>query len=249
MKNFSCNDAKGIDLVEYMAALNYHPPKSFRGHDYWYCSPLPGGNGKTPSFKVDLKKNLWYDHGIGKGGDIIDFGTTFHCCSVSEFLQILSNFRQNVSLSFASSTFSDNVPIGKSCFAGEKKENGDEKIVLVYTRPLATKQLISYLQRRCISLEVAGNYCKRVDFLLYGKLNTVIGFENNSGGFELRNENFKGSSSPKDIRLLDNKFENLAVFEGFFLSFHLLPFMKVKSSQCQIVLSKGPFLSLKRAAN
>ena len=40
--------------------------------------------------------------------------------------------------------------------------------------------------------------------------------KNNAGGYELRNEFFKGSSSPKYISYLDNNAKNIAVFEGFF---------------------------------
>lgn len=28
-------------------------------------------DGKEASFKIDLRKELWYDFGLGKGGDII----------------------------------------------------------------------------------------------------------------------------------------------------------------------------------
>lgn len=46
----------------------------------------------------------------------------------------------------------------------------------------------------------------------------AIGFENKSGGFELRNQHFKGSSSPKNMTLLEGHLgnQNLTVFEGFF---------------------------------
>jgi len=36
------------------------------------------------------------------------------------------------------------------------------------------------------------------------------------GGYELRNEYFKGSSSPKYVTYLNNKANNITVFEGFF---------------------------------
>jgi hypothetical protein len=52
----------------------------------------------------------------------------------------------------------------------------------------------------------------------------VIGFKNNAGGYELRSENFKGSSSPKDVTFIDNRTDDVAVFEGFFsfLSFNIV---------------------------
>lgn len=45
---------------------------------------------------------------------------------------------------------------------------------------------------------------------------TAIGFKNNSGGYELRSEYFKGSSSPKYVTYLDNNAKNITCFEGFF---------------------------------
>ncbi len=45
----------------------------------------------------------------------------------------------------------------------------------------------------------------------------AIGFENRSGGFELRNSVFKGSSSPKDITNITTPgASNISVLEGFF---------------------------------
>lgn len=84
------------------------------------------------------------------------------------------------------------------------------------SRPLAALELLNYLHKRCIPLEIAERFCKEIDFLLYGKKHTVIGFQNNAGDYELRSENFKGSSSPKDVTFIDNRAEDVAVFEGFF---------------------------------
>jgi hypothetical protein len=201
-------------MVEYLASLNIHPAK-IKNQDYWYLSPLSGRNEKEPSFKINRKKNVWYDHALGKGGDMIDFGTLYHNCSVKELLSLLSGFKGNTILSFHPPAISG-VVSGAIPQAGEKKETTDSKIVLVETRPLANPKLTKYLQKRGIPLEIANKYCREVDFLLYSKRYTVIGFENRSGGYELSSENFKGSSSPKDVSLIDNKTENLVVFEGFF---------------------------------
>ncbi|WP_018614986.1 CHC2 zinc finger domain-containing protein [Segetibacter koreensis] len=84
---FSCQELKQIDIVEYLEKLGYHP-ESIRNNDYWYLSPLR--EEKEASFKVNRKLNLWYDHGLGKGGSIIDFGMLYYKCSIPEFLQKLS---------------------------------------------------------------------------------------------------------------------------------------------------------------
>jgi DNA primase len=53
MKKFSCEDAKRIDMVEYLASLNRFPQK-IHIQDYWYLSPLR--DEKMASFKVNRQK-------------------------------------------------------------------------------------------------------------------------------------------------------------------------------------------------
>src|SRR5690349_21237349 len=92
-KLFTCARAKEIDLVDYLFSLEFKPAK-IRNNDYWYLSPLR--DEKEASFKVNRKLNMWYDFGLGKGGDLIDFGILYYKCSVSALLEKL---KQN-SLSF-----------------------------------------------------------------------------------------------------------------------------------------------------
>ena len=61
-------EAKNIRLEDYLQSLGYQPVKQ-QGNNLWYNSPLRAE--KEPSFKVNLDRNLWYDFGMGKGGNII----------------------------------------------------------------------------------------------------------------------------------------------------------------------------------
>lgn len=61
-------EAKNIRLVDFLAGFG-HEPVIQRGNSVWYKSPFR--TEKEASFKVDLHKELWYDFGLGKGGDII----------------------------------------------------------------------------------------------------------------------------------------------------------------------------------
>ena len=65
---------------------------------------------------------------------------------------------------------------------------------------------------------------------MYNKKYTAIGFQNNAGGYELRNQYFKGSSSPKDVTFFDNQQQQLAVFEGFF---NFLSFQTIRENKSQ----------------
>src|SRR6185312_3257192 len=77
----SCEEARKIDLVDYLAHLG-HYPRRIRQNEYWYISPLR--DEKTASFKVNRKLNLWFDHGMGKGGNTVDFGISYHRCPIPE---------------------------------------------------------------------------------------------------------------------------------------------------------------------
>lgn len=61
-------EAKKIRLVDFLGGLGHHPVIQ-RGNSVWYKSPFR--MEKEASFKIDLRKELWYDFGLGKGGDII----------------------------------------------------------------------------------------------------------------------------------------------------------------------------------
>ena len=132
MEKLTCADAKQLDLVDYLASLN-HLPQKVRNQDYWYLSPLR--EEKTPSFKVNRALNVWYDHGTGKGGDLVDFGTYYYNCTVSELLHRLSEYQPGQPLSFQQPYFSSTSSPTQVPFAGEKKDSPDSKIVILNVRP------------------------------------------------------------------------------------------------------------------
>src|SRR6478609_11936527 len=80
--------AKEIDMVDYLSTLGYQPTK-VNGRSYWYLSPLH--DEKTASFKINRNLNRWYDFAEGKGGNLIDFGILFYKCGVSDLLQKLNS--------------------------------------------------------------------------------------------------------------------------------------------------------------
>lgn len=89
-------------------------------------------------------------------------------------------------------------------------------------RTLTNPALLSYLYGRGINTELAVKNCKEVRISNgHGKYFS-IGFQNISGGFELRNKYFKGCTVPKDISIVGHgTVQSVFVFEGFmdYLSF------------------------------
>jgi len=209
MSSLSCKQAREIDLVDYLFGLG-HAPVKVRASDYWFRSPFR--EERTASFKVNRTKNVWFDFGEGVGGNIIDFGTKYFKCSVKTFLEILSD-EKGIDFSFH-----------PHFMAAEKKDAQSSKIIIVKEEPLASKALLTYLQERCIPFDIANKSCREITFQLNGKEWFAIGFKNDKGGFELRNKNFKGSSSPKGITFINHNTTQLSVLEGFFdfLSFQTL---------------------------
>lgn len=61
-------DVKQISIADYLHSLGYSPVKR-QGNGLWYKSPLREEH--EASFKVNTDRNLWYDFGAGKGGNII----------------------------------------------------------------------------------------------------------------------------------------------------------------------------------
>src|SRR6185312_1567633 len=117
--------------------------------------------------------------------------------------------------------------------------------IIAAKQPIVDLWLCRYLKQRRIEEFTANKYCYEVQFKNgeNEKIFKAIGFKNNAGGFELRNEYFKGSSSPKDISYLDNKADNLSVFEGFFdfLSYQSLHENQQQSLKNFLVLNSTSF--------
>ena len=65
---------KRIPIEDFLARLGHHPVQR-RANAVWYRSPYR--EEKTPSFKVNPEKNLWYDFGEGKGGNIFALAGEF----------------------------------------------------------------------------------------------------------------------------------------------------------------------------
>jgi hypothetical protein len=204
--SYSIEELKHVDLPGYLENRG-HQPQKIRSNDYWYLSPF--GDEKQPPFKVNRKFNAGYDHGIGKGGNVIDFGILYHGCSVAEVIKKLEDF-----LSFHSQTLTVQQPQSNRQKLNEALE---PTIKVIAAKPLTHPTLCRYLEDRKMPPQIAKKYCREVEFNLNDKRYFAIGLENKSGKFELPNEHFKGSSPPKDVTLIEqNNCNHIAVFEGLF---------------------------------
>jgi CHC2 zinc finger/Toprim-like len=208
----NCEKANQIDVVHHLYLLGYEP-KKIKGTDHWYFSPFR--NEKEPSFKVNKNKNVWYDHGLGKGGTLVDFMMEFYHCNVIEALQKISSFHEQLSSQNKGNNVRDfhrEKPIKNATV--HTRENSIK--IISAKQPVTDFSLQRYAMKRKIDPQILNKYCHEVAFELQERNYRAIGFKNNAGGYELRNEYFKSGSSPKFISYIDNKAKNLSVFEGFF---------------------------------
>ncbi|WP_289039203.1 toprim domain-containing protein [uncultured Zobellia sp.] len=192
----NCTEAKKIDIIMTLKKLGYCPIKE-TDREAWFLSPFR--HEAKPSLKVSKQKNVFYDFGIGLGGNLIDLLSKL-LGSVKEALNYLSE--NNTSFSFHQQP----IITPKTTSA----------INVIEEKTIQHHALIDYLFDRKISISIARSICKEVHFTLNDKKYFSIGLKNISKGWELRNKYFKSGSSPKDISLIQSGHNTLVVTEGMF---------------------------------
>ena len=198
----NCKQFNSISLEEVLVSLGHLPTKQ-NEKEAWFLNPFSTEN--HASFKLDKRNNIWYLHSEGIGGNNVDFMMKYLNVSVKEVLEWAE--KQNFS-SFQS-----------------QKDYLSKRSSLNYhiteIKELQNENLKIYLQQRGLSPTVY-SLVKEVHFAIGEKKLYAIGFENLSGGWELRNQFYKGSLQKKDISIVNLNNENqnetgkrIVVFEGF----------------------------------
>ena len=214
------NELKTIPVETVLQKYNIIPDRTTKqGKELWYLSPLHAE--KTPSFKVDTIKNLWYDHAEGKGGTVIDIVMIIEKCSFADACNKLRN-----------SHFSFTAPVVR------KKEQKEDLIIVKKTQRLQNKALIQYLvTERGISIAYTNDLLNEIYYEHNSKNYFALAVLNNSGAWEIKNKYFKGSIGQKDITIVKGtENRNLAVFEGAFDYFSFLQLYKTKKQKDTVVI-------------
>ena len=204
------HDIKQIPIVDYLAQTGYKP-KLTKGVNYWYCSPLR--SELTPSFKVNVERNQWYDFGTGDHGDIIDLVCALQHCSTAEAMRRLSALK-GVRLA-PSFSFGGITPLRSQAPSME----------LISVQAVKHPKLLLYLTERGLQPSDVSPFLSEVYYRVSEKCFFALGFPNDAGGWELRNPYFKGCFAPKDISTIKGTDSHkLQLFEGFmdFLSWRKL---------------------------
>ncbi|WP_333852784.1 toprim domain-containing protein [Epilithonimonas sp.] len=202
----NCKQFNSISLEEVLLSLGHLPTKQ-NEKEAWYLNPF--ASESQASFKLDKRINAWYLHSEGIGGNNTDFMKKYLNTTVNEVLIWVE--KQNFS------SFHHQRQIKKS----------EPNYTIDQILDLQNPNLKQYLQGRGLSPKVY-DHIKEVRFTIGSKKLYAIGFENLSGGFELRNAFYKGSLLKKDVSLIDlsindqnisniqdRDVKGIAVFEGF----------------------------------
>lgn len=192
----NCNEAKKISLVSILDKIGAKKIKQ-NNREVWYISPFR--NETTASFKIDLSKNVWFDHGKGKGGNVLDFIMVLYKCDLKEALRILDNesfsFHQHI------------LP-----FDTHKNFSTTQIIKVIDIQHPA---LIDYCNSRRLPLDLVNRYCKEIHYKNESRTYFVLAFKNHLGGYEARSKYFKGCLLSKSYTLINNYAKKIIVLEGW----------------------------------
>ena len=196
----NCKQFNSVKLEEILVSLGHHPTKQ-NEKEAWYLNPF--ANENYASFKLDKRNNIWHLHSEGIGGNNTDFMMKYLKASVKEVLKWAEN--QN----FSSFQPQNNI----------HSQNSKPNYQITEIKELQNENLKDYLHQRGLSTKVYP-LVKEIHFTIGEKNLYAIGFENFSGGWELRNQFYKGSLLKKDISVVNlnnnlKKNKNVVVFEGF----------------------------------
>lgn len=198
---------KNIGIRTVLESFNLFPTKENLRSAFYFALDR---DEKTPSLSVDFIKNIAFDFGTGMSYDVISIVQAINKCSVSDALKYLE----------------------KLDFSHERIEENNKKGWQVRTYEILNihnithPALVRYLKERKVYEQ--SHLVKEIHFRLKWKNYFGIAFENNSDGFEIRNPYSKICLGDKDITLVENETNEVAVFEGFF---DFLTYMNLENNE------------------
>lgn len=201
--------AKSIALSVILDKLGLKPSRTGKTQSL-YLSPLR--EERTASFAVHHAKNLWFDHGMAEGGDVVKFGCAWlksqgRAHAVPDALQWLKE------LDIAAA-----APLCAPAAVSDSDTN-EQTLIVKSAHAIKHRALKHYLEQRGIPLDIAKRYLKelRIHNAVSGKTFFALGLPNEDEGYEIRNAVFKGCVGAKEISFIRGRKEKqdaLHIFEG-----------------------------------
>lgn len=218
----NCEEAKQrISIRMLLESFSLYPAREKGSSAFYFALDR---EERTPSLFVDYVKNTAFDFGTGVSYDIISIVRQINKCSVSDALNFLENINRIVI---------------------SEKHSGSEKQVahrynITKVSEIQHPALIRYLKSRKVSEQ--SHWVREVHYQIKSRAYFGIGFQNNSGGFEIRSPYAKICLGKKDITLhknILNSENEIVIFEGFFdfLTYKNMMTDKLDYSDCLILNS------------
>ncbi len=212
MKNFI--DAKEIkdqiSIVWLLSRLGFQPVKK-SGKEHFYLSMLRKSD-TMPSFTVNDHLGVWYDHGSGEGGNVIDLcmklwtPTEFHV--VLQRLADLSGISEDIAVRKTLPQFSrPRLPKKVQNYEVQEVKNlGNNYSITKYLKQRGVWEVGFGLKE--VYYYVENEKKQRKHFF-------SAGWQNENGGWEVRNPYFKGCLGRKGLTLIPGFGDHIHIFEGY----------------------------------
>lgn len=214
----NAEQSKKIQIIDFLKSINILPERISR-MEYWYRSPFR--QETEASLKVAANINLWYDHGLGKGGDLIDLLKAMYNCGPSQALSILE--KQNPEKPLSPTIINNN-------------ENLKNSISINHIKDISNINTLNYIKSRSVDINDVKRFAKEVHYRC-GEYNFIgVGIPTLSNGWEINTQGKKNSTSPKDISLFNFDKKEIAVFEGMFNCFSLFKHNFELASNCDFLI-------------
>ena len=182
----------------------------------WFLYRCPWREDSHPSLNVTPNGKVWHDLATGAKGGIIEL--VMVCLNTRDLSRVCAEFD--------SSSFLRSNTYDKQKEKDIVEGTAFHSFNLV---PLQSRGLYAYLTKRRINTNIARKFLQEAHYSFQprddGKFLYALAYSNDKGGYELRSEFFKGSTSPKGVTThLNIANAPMVVFEGFFdmLSFATL---------------------------
>lgn len=233
----NATQAKSLSLLDVLQRQGHQPVEIRKGgRELWFLSPFR--DEQTPSFTVDVSKNIWNDFGeagIGSqvcaGGKVIDYMMKYHGTDAKGALEEVNKLYNGLPQKPSpKATKKEAMPITNT-------------LEIISVKKVFSMALFHYLEARKIPREIGLPYLKQVQFRHVEKKTEgfALGLENRAGGYEIRSKHFKGLVGRRDITVIRGAQSglNIQMTEGLFDFLSLLCIYGRKRPQSDVIILNG----------
>ncbi|MDN3586150.1 toprim domain-containing protein [Pedobacter aquatilis] len=210
---------ESTDLVGVLSKLGHEPIKK-SGAELFYLSPLRD-NDSAPSFCVNERSGLWYDHGMGKGGSVIEFALAYWFNlsfkeAITELLKLSGQMYGELaqrSHSYKQTSMSMREP---SYIIRGSQSLGNNPSITAYLKSRGIFDVaVPFLKELQYSIKMPDKSRKEL---------FAAAWQNELGGWEIRSPKFKGCLDKKAMNYILGDNSSIKLFEGMmdFLSWKKL---------------------------